>query len=73
MYDEATRAYECVKKLDQNDTTAYENMGVIYANCGDYMKALQEWQRVLEIDPGRDDIRKKIERASRMLTRKAVV
>jgi len=73
MYDEATRAYECVKKLDQNDTTAYENMGVIYANCGDYMQALKEWQRVLEIDPNRDDIRKKIERASRMLTRKAVV
>ncbi len=73
MYDEATRAYECVKKLDQNDTTAYENMGVIYANSGDYMQALKEWQRVLEIDPGRDDIRKKIERASRMLTRKAVV
>jgi hypothetical protein len=27
---------------------------------------------VLEIDPGRDDIRKKIERASRLITRKVV-
>jgi hypothetical protein len=37
------------------------------------MEAMKEWQRVLEIDPGRDDIRRKIERASRMLMRKAAV
>ncbi len=72
MYDNAARAYARVKEMDPYDTTAYENMGVIYANRGEFMEAMKEWQRVLEIDPSRDDIRKKIERASRMITRKAV-
>jgi serine phosphatase RsbU (regulator of sigma subunit)/anti-sigma regulatory factor (Ser/Thr protein kinase)/Tfp pilus assembly protein PilF len=72
MYDQAANAYVRVKEMDPYDTTAYENMGVIHANRGEYMDAMKEWQRVLEIDPSRDDIRKKIERASRMLTRKAM-
>ncbi|MCI0692549.1 SpoIIE family protein phosphatase [candidate division KSB1 bacterium] len=73
MYEQAASAYLRVKEMDPDDTTAYENMGVIYANRGEYMEAVKEWQRVLEIDPGRDDIRKKIKRASRMLTQNAVV
>jgi tetratricopeptide (TPR) repeat protein len=73
MFEDAARAYARVKEMDPHDTTAYENMGVIYANGGNYVEAMKEWQRVLEIDSGRDDIRKKIERASRMVTRKAVV
>jgi len=72
MYEQAANAYLRVKEMDPYDTTAYENMGVIHANRSEYMEAMKEWQRVLEIDPSRDDIRKKIERASRMLTRKAV-
>ncbi|MDZ7359599.1 MAG: SpoIIE family protein phosphatase [candidate division KSB1 bacterium] len=72
MFDAAAKAYMRVKEMDPYDTTAYENMGVIYANRGDFLDAIKEWQRVLEIDPNRDDIRRKIERASRMLTRKAV-
>jgi len=72
MFDAATKAYMRVKEMDPYDTTAYENMGVIYANRGDFLEAMKEWQRVLEIDPNRDDIRRKIERASRMVTRQAV-
>jgi serine phosphatase RsbU (regulator of sigma subunit)/anti-sigma regulatory factor (Ser/Thr protein kinase) len=72
MFDAAAKAYTRVKEMDPYDTTAYENMGVIYANRGDFLDAMKEWQRVLEIDPNRDDIRRKIERASRMVTRKAV-
>jgi tetratricopeptide (TPR) repeat protein len=71
MYDEAARAYQRVKQLDATDTTAYENMGVIYANRGEYMEAMKEWQRVLEIDPSRDDIRRKIELAGRMMMKRA--
>jgi len=72
MFEEAARAYQRVKQLDASDTTAYENMGVIYANRGEYMDAMKEWQRVLEIDPGRDDIRRKIELAGRMMMKRAV-
>jgi TolA-binding protein len=72
MFDDAAKAYARVKEMDPYDTTAYENMGVIYANRGDFLDAMKEWQRVLEIDPNRDDIRRKIERASRMVTRQAV-
>jgi hypothetical protein len=45
-------------------------MGVIHANHGEYLEAMREWQRVLEIDPGRDDIRRKIELAARMMMKR---
>jgi len=72
MFDEAAAAYRRVKELDASDTTAFENMGVIHANRGEYLEAMREWQRVLEIDPGRDDIRRKIELAARMMMKRPV-
>ncbi len=67
MYTEAARAYDRVKEIDPSDTTAYENMGVIHANRGEFHEAVREWEEVLKIDPLRDDIRKKIDKATRMM------
>jgi serine phosphatase RsbU (regulator of sigma subunit)/anti-sigma regulatory factor (Ser/Thr protein kinase)/tetratricopeptide (TPR) repeat protein len=67
MYAEAAQCYDRVKQMDARDTTAYENMGVIYANRGDFHEAVREWQELLKIDPRRDDIRKKIEKATRLM------
>lgn len=67
MYAEAANAYHRVKEMDCNDTTAYENMGVIYANRGEFADAVREWEQLLEIDPKRDDIRKKIDKATRLM------
>jgi tetratricopeptide (TPR) repeat protein len=62
MYEEAASAYETVKQLDPDDITAYENMGVIYANQGEFEDAVREWQKVLELSPDRGDIEDKIKK-----------
>jgi cytochrome c-type biogenesis protein CcmH/NrfG len=67
MYIEAAMAYEKVKQLDPEDITAYENLGVIYANRGEYKMAVNEWKRVLELSPQRVDIIEKIKKAQRMI------
>lgn len=67
MYDEAIMAYERVKGLDANDITAYENMGVIYANRGEYELAVSEWKAVLELSPDRMDIEDRIKKALLMI------
>lgn len=67
MYAEAAQCYDHVKQMDARDTTAYENMGVIYANRGDFQEAVREWEELLKIDPRRDDIRKKIDKATRLM------
>ncbi|MFQ5636751.1 MAG: SpoIIE family protein phosphatase [bacterium] len=67
MYDDASIAYSRVKELDANDITAYENMGVIYANRGQYRLAVSEWKNVLELCPDRTDIEDKIKKALLMI------
>jgi tetratricopeptide (TPR) repeat protein len=63
MFEQAAGEYYKVKSLDPGNLDAYENMGVIYANSGEYRKAIEEWQHILRINPKRYDIRKNIERA----------
>lgn len=67
MYKEAEVEYRMVKEIDPNDVTAYENMGVIYANRGEYEQAVSQWQKVIELNPDRVDIADKIEKALRMI------
>ena len=67
MPDEALEEYNRVKLLDPTYIDAYENSGVIYANRGDFQKAIGEWKRILEIDPSREDIKKNIEKALKMM------
>ena len=67
MYKEAEVEYRMVKEIDPNDVTAYENMGVIYANRGEYEQAVSQWQKVIELNPDRVDIADKIEKAMRMI------
>ena len=67
MSNQAMSEYKRVKEIDPNDVDAYENIGVIYANMGDYSKAIVEWERILEIDPTRSDIRKNVEKAKNIL------
>jgi serine phosphatase RsbU (regulator of sigma subunit)/anti-sigma regulatory factor (Ser/Thr protein kinase)/Flp pilus assembly protein TadD len=67
MFDEAAEAYTTVKELDPADISAYENMGVIYANRGEMKRAVGEWKRVLDLAPDRTDIAGKIKKALRMV------
>lgn len=67
MPDEALQEYNRVKLLDPTYIDAYENSGVIHANRGDFQKAIEEWKKILEIDPEREDIKKNIEKALKMM------
>jgi tetratricopeptide (TPR) repeat protein len=73
MLAEATKAYEQVKRMDSTYVTAYENMAVIYYRQGDYVQALREWEKVLELSPTRLDVNEKIKKTIRKLRDAAAV
>ncbi len=67
QYREATRAYRHVLRLEPNDQRALENLGVIYADQGDFNRALLLWEKLLQQTPQRNDLKKSIERAKKFL------
>ncbi|MFQ5604541.1 MAG: tetratricopeptide repeat protein [bacterium] len=67
MLDEAIHAYQKVKKFDGRSQIAHENMGVIYAHQGEYKLALDEWKKVLSLNPHRQDIIHKIKRLASLV------
>jgi len=67
MFNEAAIEYQRVKEIDPKDITAYENMGVIHANRGEYRQAVGEWKKVIELSPNRTDIEDKIRKALRLI------
>jgi cytochrome c-type biogenesis protein CcmH/NrfG len=67
QYREAQRIYENVLRIDPQNTNAYENLGVVYANQGDFLRAVEKWEKLLQIAPNRSDIRRSIERAKKFL------
>ncbi|NLP09857.1 SpoIIE family protein phosphatase [bacterium] len=65
---EAAQVYTAVISQDPKNPDAYENLGVVHANQGNFHHAIEVWERLLEMAPGRADIRTGIERAKRFLT-----
>ncbi|HPI72513.1 MAG TPA: SpoIIE family protein phosphatase, partial [bacterium] len=65
---EAARVYTAVINQDPKNPDAYENLGVVHANQGNFRHAIEVWEKLLEMAPGRVDIRTGIERAKRFLT-----
>lgn len=72
MFREAFHAYRRVLELDERDTTALENIGVIFANQGEFERAVRQWKKILQLDPTRRDIERKIQKALEILDKKAV-
>lgn len=60
-YEDALRIYNKVKRDDPQDVAAYENTGIVYLKQERFDEATSEWERLLEIEPGREDIRRKLE------------
>ena len=71
-YNEAARVYEKLLNLDQNNVTARENLGVVYASQGNLSRAIYQWERLLAISPDRHDIKESIERAKKFLNENAI-
>lgn len=57
----AATAYEQAAAFDLKDITILENLSKIYARQGAIDLAIEVWERILKIDPERDDIVTKID------------
>ncbi len=60
MFDESEQAFEKLKQLQFESESAHDNMGLIYAKQGSYRQAVDEWKKVLTVNPQRSDIKEKI-------------
>ncbi len=67
MLTEAAKAFEKVKRMDSAYVPAYENMAVIYAHQGAYDQALREWEKVIKLNPNRNDVQEKIKKTIQKL------
>ena len=67
LLDEAKEAYERVRRSDPENVSVLENLGVIFANRGDYKKAVWQWGEVLKRNPDRRDIINRIKKMQRVI------
>ena len=70
--DNAMQAYEKVRQLDPDNLNVLENLGVIFANRGDYKKAVWQWGEVLKKNPERKDIINRIKRMQRVIRQRSL-
>ena len=70
--DNARVAYEKVRKLDPENIDVLENLGVIFANRGDYKKAVWQWGEVLKHNPERRDIINRIKKVQRVIRQRSL-
>ncbi len=69
--EKAKRAYAFAKELMPDNVHVLENLGVIFANQGDYKKAVWQWGEVLKRDPTRGDVVERIKRMQRVIRQRA--
>jgi len=67
MFDESEQTFEKLKQLKFESESEHENMGTIYAKQGFYSLAVNEWKKVLYINPHRKDIKEKINKVFELL------
>ncbi|MFH1943264.1 MAG: SpoIIE family protein phosphatase [bacterium] len=65
--DKAREVYDMVRQLDPENVNVLENLGVIFANRGDYKKAVWQWGEVLKHNPDRRDIIARIKKMQRVI------
>jgi len=67
MFDESEQTFEKLKQLQFESESEHENMGIIYAKQGFYRRAVNEWKKVLTVNPHRTDIKEKINKVVELL------
>jgi len=67
MFDESEQTFEKLKQLQFGSESEHENMGIIYAKQGFYRRAVNEWKKVLRVNPHRTDIKEKINKIVELL------
>jgi len=68
-YRDSAQEYEWVLRSEPQNVAAHEKLGIVYASQGDFIKAIQQWEKLLSITPDRQDIRDSIQRAKKYITR----
>ncbi|MCG8608811.1 tetratricopeptide repeat protein, partial [bacterium] len=61
MIPESTRAYENAISFDGNNVFAFESLGQVYSRQGAIDQAIKTWEKILQIQPKRNDIVKRID------------
>lgn len=59
--------YNKVRHLQPENLYVLENLGVVYANSGEYKKAVLQWGEVLKRSPNREDLVDRIKRMQQAL------
>jgi len=67
MFDESEQTFKKLKQLQFEGESEHENMGIIYAKQGFYRRAVNEWKKVLTVNPHRTDIKEKINKVVELL------
>ncbi|MFQ5648689.1 MAG: SpoIIE family protein phosphatase [bacterium] len=67
MLPEAIEIYERLAKLDADSTTTLENLGFIHFKQGAYDRAVAQWRKILQKNPQRHDLKRKIEKVSQLM------
>ena len=70
--EKAKQTYEKVRHLDPENMDVMENLGVIFANRGDYKKAVWQWGEVLKRNPHRQDIVSRIKRMQKVIRQRTI-
>jgi Flp pilus assembly protein TadD len=64
MLDEAIAELEKAASFEKEDPTIRDHLGDAYFRKGVFDKARVQWEKALELDPTRKDIREKIEKGN---------
>jgi serine phosphatase RsbU (regulator of sigma subunit)/anti-sigma regulatory factor (Ser/Thr protein kinase)/tetratricopeptide (TPR) repeat protein/transposase len=70
--EKAKQTYEKVHHLDPENMDVMENLGVIFANRGDYKRAVWQWGEVLKRNPHRHDIVSRIKRMQKVIRQRTI-
>lgn len=69
QYEQAKNIYQRIIKAYPMHTIAYEKLGTIYADQGEFIKAIECWEKVIAKNPKRREIRTSLERAREIVLR----
>jgi serine phosphatase RsbU (regulator of sigma subunit)/TolA-binding protein len=69
QYENAKKIYQHIIKTHPMHTIAYEKLGTIYADQGEFVKAIECWEKVIEKNPKRREIRTSLERVRDIVLR----
>ena len=69
MYDQAIKEIQVAIEIAPRLAMPYINLGAIYAMRGDFIQAINKWEKVLKIEPDNQKAKQNIQKAKLLLNR----